>query len=81
MFKVVSSYRRSSYEGGRRRRNKGFWGQGLNTNGRRRSIRNSGIRLRWRGRGASEGKRGSDESGENSMRDRSKIGRGRRRNI
>jgi hypothetical protein len=81
MFEVMSSYRRTSNEGGRWRRNKQFWRWGLDTNRRRRSNRNRRIRLRWRGYGASEGKGRSNRDRGDNVRDRSEIGRCRRGNI
>jgi hypothetical protein len=80
MLKEMSSYRRTVNEGGRRR-NEGFWGQGLNTNWRRRSNRKRRARLRRRGDGASEGKGRSDKSRRDDVQNGSKIGRRRGQNI
>jgi hypothetical protein len=81
MFEVVSSYQRTSNERGRRRRNEGFWRKGLDMNGRRRSNRKRRVRLRWRGKGSSEGPWRDDEGRGDNVGDGSEIGRSGGRNI
>jgi hypothetical protein len=81
MFKVVSSYRRMFNKRGRRRRNERFWRRGLDTNGRRRSNRKRRVRLRWRGKGSSEGKWRGDEGRGDDVGNGSEIGRSGGRNI
>jgi hypothetical protein len=81
MLEVMPSYWRTINEGGRRRRDERFGRWGLNTDWRRRSSRKRRIILWNRRWGASERKGGSDECRGDDVRDGSKIGGGRRRNI
>jgi hypothetical protein len=73
MFVVMSSYRRTINEGGRRRRDKRLGGWGLNTDRRRRSNRKRRVILWNRGWGASEGKGRSDECGGDDVGNRSEF--------